>query len=160
MDISEKRSGAGKVKRRLDRQLSGLGFKRTKPTFWTRPNALTIEFVHLHLYTFAASFRVHCGTRTWDDPFEAIALNGPSSDGAPGNGFSFDTSESSQQQCAELISAYVHSQEPWFIDQRGQLDGAQSEASPHTRAALEQPFSAKVSQENQARTEKLLGLKR
>ena len=156
MDSSAKRSAAGKVKRRLDRQLSSLGFKRTKPTFWTRPNALTIEFVHLHLYTFAASFRVHCGTRIWDDPFEAIALNGPSSDDAPGNRFSFDTSESSQQQCAELISAYVHSQEPWFIEQRGQLDGAQSGG----RTALEQPFSSQASQENQARTEKLLGLKR
>lgn len=95
-----------------------------------------------------------------DDPFEAIALNGPSSDGAPGNTFSFDMSESSQQQCAELISAYVHSQELWFIGQRGQLDGGESVASGHTRAALERPSSGQVSLEDQARTERLLGLRR
>ena len=159
MDGSAKRSGAGKVKRRLDRQLSALDFKRTKPTFWTRPNALAIEFVHLHLYTFAAAFRVHCGVRTLDDPFEAIALNGPASDGASGNTFSFDTSESSQQRCADLISAYVHSQERWFMDQRIQPDSAGSVLSGQ-HAALERPSSGQVSLEDRARSERLLGLKR
>ena len=141
MDGSAKRSSAGKVKRRLDRQFSALGFKRTKPTFWTRPNAVSIEFVHLHLYTFAAAFRVHCGVRALDDPFEAIALNGPESSGAPGNIFSFDTSETSQQHCADLISAYVHSQEWWFIDQRCHIP-------------------SQIPLQNRARSEGLLGLKR
>ena len=148
MDTSAKRSSAGKVKRHFGKLLSEFGFKRTKPTFWTRPNATTIDFVHLHLYTFAPSFRVHCGVRALDDPFEAIALNGPSSNGAPLNPFDFDVSESSQESCANLMAGYVRDQESWFSDQRAQQHTPVASAS-----------AGQGSSENRVRTARLLGIK-
>ena len=158
MDISAKRSAAEKVKRRLDRQLSPLGFKRTKPTFWTRPNASTIEFVHLHLYTFAPAFRVHCGVRALDDPFEAIALNGPSSNGVPLNPFEFDASESSHESCASLMAGYVRDQGSWFSEQRTRPRASEFPLPEAAVISIASEQLAPALAEARARTARLLGI--
>ena len=71
---------AQKVLRLLARKLETLGFRRTKSTFFTRPTKLGLEFVHVHKFSFAASFRVHFGLRVRTDDFPAAHLNGPTSD--------------------------------------------------------------------------------
>jgi hypothetical protein len=123
MDKVLERKNKDKILRRLGNRLQDLGFRRTKPTFFTRPRGLVVEFVHLHKYTFAPEFRVHLGLRVANDSFEAAALNGPDSqpyvckDSPSGRRFNFcfhdapDTVES----CAAEIDAYVRAvAEPWF----------------------------------------------
>jgi hypothetical protein len=102
---------AQKVLRLLAGMLKPFGFQRTKPTFFTRPGTYVIEFVHVHKYTFAASFRVHFGVRVRSDEFPAAGLNGPCTDGipdpdAPGrrlHAFDFTADEVSWKRCAELM---------------------------------------------------------
>src|SRR6187399_1594021 len=77
MDASIKRSLAEEVRRQTTKYLHTLDFARTKSGFWTRPSELFVDFVHLHLYSFAPEFRVHIGSQVLNDPFEAIALDGP-----------------------------------------------------------------------------------
>src|SRR4026208_2222238 len=79
MDSKMKRSLSEKVRCQTTKHLHTLGFARIKSTFWTRPSELVVEFVHLHLYSFAPEFRIHIGVRVLNDPLRAIALNGPSS---------------------------------------------------------------------------------
>ncbi|MBR7747086.1 hypothetical protein [Undibacterium baiyunense] len=102
---------AQKVLRLLAGMLKPLGFERTKPTFFTRPGEYVIEFIHVHKYTFAASFRVHFGVRVRSDNHPAAGLNGPSSDGipdpeSPGRrlyDFDFTAEEVSWKRCANLM---------------------------------------------------------
>ena len=80
---------------------------------WGR-REIIIEFVHLHLYTFAPSFRVHVGIRVLNDPFEAAALNGPDSHGM-GFRLEFDAVDSAVDECASEIARYCKEVgELWF----------------------------------------------
>jgi hypothetical protein len=79
MDAKAKRALAEKVRRRFSNVASSFGFTRTRNSFWTRPRGAWIEFVHLHVFTFGPALRVHLGIRALNDPFEAIAFNGPCS---------------------------------------------------------------------------------
>ena len=120
MDKRTKRNLAEQIKRRLTRELLSLGFTRTKPTFWTRPREHRVEFIHLHLFTFAPAFRVHLGIRVTNDTFEAVALNGlHSPDGWYGTGrkylFEFAEIETSLERCAsDLFRFCVDIADPWF----------------------------------------------
>ena len=58
---------AQKVIRLLAKKLKPLGFQRTKPTFFTRRAQYGLEFVHVHKFSFEASFRVHFGFRVCSD---------------------------------------------------------------------------------------------
>ena len=71
---------AQKVARLLATKLKSLGFQRTKTSIFTRSKAHVLEFVHIHKFTFAPSFRVHFGIRVRTDDFPGAHLNGPSSD--------------------------------------------------------------------------------
>jgi hypothetical protein len=73
MDSKAKRRLAEVIRRRFTDGLTPTGFLRTKPAFWVRPKVHCLEFVHLHLFTFAPSFRVHFGVRVLNDTFPAAA---------------------------------------------------------------------------------------
>ena len=68
-----------KIFRIISKELAESGFYRTKPTFWVKELKNTIEFIHIHTFSFAYSFRIHLGIRVKNDSFDAIALNGLSS---------------------------------------------------------------------------------
>src|ERR1700741_4015599 len=79
MTIPEKRRAAEAIRRDFSKRVAQHGFRRTKTTFWSRGRPGFIQFVHVHLFTFDSSFRAHLGIRLLNDPFDAAALNGPSS---------------------------------------------------------------------------------
>jgi hypothetical protein len=100
---------AQKVLRLLATKLRTLGFQRTKSTFFTRSSQNLLEFVHVHKFSFAPSFRVHFGIRVRSEEFPAAHLNGTSSDeiGDPASlgqrryRFEFGTEEESWELCAQ-----------------------------------------------------------
>jgi hypothetical protein len=104
------RKNQDKVLRQLGRLLPEIGFRRTKPTFFTRPRGLVVEFVHLHKYTFAAEFRIHLGLRVTNDGFDAAALNGPDSlpyvcKGSPsGRQYNFRFHEAAARDLARFVA--------------------------------------------------------
>jgi len=170
MDKALERSHKDKVYRRLATLLRDQGYARTKPTFFTRPRGLLVEFVHLHKYTFAPEFRVHLGIRVTNDAFDAVALNGPDSHpyvckGSPGGrifDFSFHVAPETIERCAAEIADYVRTVgEPWFLVWRDDallLDRADSPlrtAKADFKSALEHgPRPERVAQ-----TSRLLGLR-
>ena len=148
MDSSVKRSYAEKIRRGLHSQLAALRFHRTKTSFWTRPAEALIEFVHLHLYRHGPLFRVHLGIRVLNDPFEAVALNGPSSHPTDPYNLEFDDSEESIARCAFEITRYCQEVgEPWFAQWRDParlLRHPESPLHPRARDALQAAMRGEV----------------
>ena len=118
MDKKRERLAKDKILRRLSKLLEGLGFTRSKTTFFIRRSQHLIEFIHLHKYSCDADFRVHLGLRVLTDPFEAVALNGPDSHGAVCRkeyDFHFDESAESIERCAESLFRFcAEDGEVWF----------------------------------------------
>ena len=122
MSIDKKleRSNKERVFRRLAKVLEPTGFHLGKSRFFTRASLPVIEFVHLHKFSFAPSFRVHVGIRVVNDPFVAVALNGPNSDeivsptGARYD-FQYCEDDESVDRCVSKIAEFVSNvAEPWF----------------------------------------------
>jgi hypothetical protein len=161
VDSATKRLFAEKVRRRVARQLETDGFRRTKSSFWTRPQGPAIEFVHLHLYRATASFRVHIGLRAWDDPFAAIALNGPASHPTDKYAMDFGEDESSIAHCTAAIVQYRREVgEPWWSATRSHevLIGPQSPLNASARQALASALDGDDDREARHRTRSLLGV--
>lgn len=68
-----------KIFKTISGSLSELGFQRTKSTFWVKELSNTIQFIHIHTFSFNYSFRIHLGIRVKNDSFKAVSLNGPCS---------------------------------------------------------------------------------
>ncbi len=120
IDAKVKRSNAEKIRRAFTKRIADLGFSRTKSTFWTRPRQNSIQFIHLHLFSFAPSFRIHLGIRVLNDDFEAPALNGLDSDTTPGPlhryHLRFHAQEQTLKRCIDDLEAYCREiGEPWFM---------------------------------------------
>jgi len=155
---------AQKVLRLLARALKPLGFERTKPTFFTRPGLFVIEFVHVHKYTFAASFRIHFGVRVRSDEFPAAGLNGPCADGIPDpespglrlHDFDFTPNELSWKSCADFMLQHIATEGlTWFASMTDPTS-LLSEGSPLTQNArlalrreIEFPNSVQTSEATQ-----------
>jgi len=141
VDSREKRNLAAKVHRLLTKQLAPYGYVRGKSTFWSRPNKHVVEFIHLHLYSFAPAFRVHCGVRVLNSGFEAIALNGLHSDERhPRLSMEFSTTPDSQNECVANITQYCTTEcEAWFNEYKTieSLLSKNSPLSSDDRAALQ-----------------------
>ena len=75
---------------------------------------VTIEFVHLHLYRAGPRFRTHVGIRPWDDPFEAIALNGPASRPTDPYHMVFTDNEASIEACVDAITRYCQTPQAYL----------------------------------------------
>jgi hypothetical protein len=160
MDAKHKRSQAEKVRRQVTHQLQGLGFRRTKTSFWTRLQGPVIEFVHLHLFSFMPAFRVHPGIRVLNDGFEAPALNGPAS--ADSKAPTFDASQSSILACASSIRCYCEEvAEPWFTrwrDPQFLLAASDSPLDPDARAALRAALVGSADQKRERKSRIILGV--
>jgi hypothetical protein len=140
MEPRVKRNLAAKVHRLLTKELASYGYTRGKPTFWSRPNKYVVEFIHLHLYSFAPTFRVHCGVRVLNSDFQAVALNGLHSDEQrPRLAIEFSATPDSLDDCVANISQYCTTTcEAWFNDFKTveSLLGAGSPLSREDREAL------------------------
>lgn len=108
----------------ISSSLSNSGFERSKTTFWVKELSNTIQFIHIHTFSFNYSFRIHLGIRVKNDSFDAESLNGPSSfDGwwKSKNLFGkkrelvFNQQEASIEVCAKNISDFIDVIGlPWF----------------------------------------------
>jgi hypothetical protein len=162
MDSSTKRTHAEKVRRRLSSHVAAVGFHRTKSSFWTRPTDALVEFVHLHLYRHGPLFRVHLGLRVLNDPFEAVALNGPSSHPTDPYNVRFDEGEESLVRCALEIARYCQDVgEPWFAkwrDRKLLLYDPESPLQTREREGLEAALRGEDQDQRVERSRHLLGV--
>jgi hypothetical protein len=166
MDTAVKRRMAERVRRALTKRLRAHGFVRGKTSFWVRSREHVIEFVHLHLFSFAPAFRVHAGIRVLNDDFEAAALNGPDSDGCwlgdrQKNALQFTTSDASIETCAEDIVRFCDEvAEPWFERFSGPRIFLISESplNDRERSNLESSFKGLAKPETVRFSKELLGV--
>ena len=133
------RSNAGKVLRRVAKQLRTIGFSR-KSTFFSRESGHLIQFLHVHKFSFGPCFRVHACLRVLNDSKSHLVLNGISSDDDAHYRMSIEygSDEASLSKCAEEMISYVSQvAEPWFLAQSySALLGGTSPLYPHEREAL------------------------
>jgi hypothetical protein len=152
-------SGRNKIYRKLANRLSDLGFERTKTSFFTRPREHVVEFIHLHKFTFCAGFRVHFGIRVLNDPLEAAALNGPSSEDPK---FSYDSSEESLQKCANEIHRFCKiNGERWFRKWSNSSKIINSKRSPlqqDAKKALLNAIEGRSNSEHVRKSKAILGI--
>lgn len=161
LTTKEKQRYAERVRRSVTPLLRSLGFERTKSTYWTRCRPQVVEFIHLHLYSFAPAFRVHTGIRALNDPFEAIALNGPDSH-ARRYLLEFTTADASVERCArDVLEFCTEVAEPWFKAWRhrgARAPERRSRSDNEVADALGDALRGKPNAMNVARTRALLGL--
>jgi hypothetical protein len=168
MDSKVKRRLAEVIRRRFTDGLMPTRFLRTKTAFWVRPKVHRLEFVHLHLLTFAASFRVHFGVRVLNDATPAAALNGlASADGfyGPRREFVFDFSEREESLAAcsaDLVRFVTTVGQPWFagLSDTESLLGPASPLGPDERAALRDALNGETRPQIEAVSRKILGADR
>ncbi|MFD1176647.1 hypothetical protein ACFQ3W_10085 [Paenibacillus puldeungensis] len=135
MDKVVEKKYANQVKSELLKNLKPYGFKRTKPTFYTRLKEDRIEFIHIHKFSFGPSFRVHIGARFYCDSFEAVALNGIDSDGFRRKyNLSYGSPEESVVKCVEEIMKFIRCEGfRWFEDWMDPIELLDDEDSPIIR---------------------------
>lgn len=158
---------AQEVARLLANKLKPLGFERTKTSFYTRPKPLVIEFVHLHKFSFEASFRVHFGVRVRTDDFPGAHLNGPSSDEMRDSNdhslrrydFSFGADPASLDACAEeILRCVLEEGAVWFASMESQ-ERLLSPSSPLTheaRTALQRELRSSTMPQASQQTQRVL----
>jgi hypothetical protein len=144
---------------------------------WTRPNSLTVDFVHLHRcgssyggpISAIVDLRVHLGIRVFNDTFETLAFNGPSSD--PGRladerryHLSFHARSFSMfDRCVGDIVRFIEEQgEPWFRKFRSVenlLEQPDTPLRPEEQERLRAAQRGEASADCIAASYKLLGIK-
>lgn len=85
MDQTEKNRRKKRINELVGVELAVLGFPKTKPYWFVRQHQNIAEFMHLHFYKATNDIRVHLGWRVFNDPFPALALNGPHFDSGARN---------------------------------------------------------------------------
>jgi hypothetical protein len=162
--------------RALSQEVAGLGFERTRKMFWVRVHEHTADVLHIHRsgvsygapLNASVSLRLHLAIRVLNDPFPAIALNGPSSDPAPRDGryhlrFNAESLDSFDP-CVRDLARYVREiGEPWFSlfrDANALLLYSESPLKDAAKASLRASLEGHGSAEVIAATKKELGLNR
>lgn len=157
---------AQKVARLLANKLRPLGFERTKTNIFTRSKPLVIEFVHIHKFSFQASFRVHFGVRVRTDDFPGAHLNGPSSDemrdledqSKSRYTFSFSSDAASWDACAEeILRCVLKEGSAWFasMENRERLLSPTSPLTQEARLALQCELQSGLAPEASQHTRKV-----
>jgi hypothetical protein len=140
VDAKRKRQVAEKVLRLVTPNLAAQGFDRKKPAFWVQRQPHRLNFFHIHLFRFGPQFRIHCGIRILNDPFEAQALNGIDSDNFPNYDLCFTDDAGAMDRCARAIVQFcTETGMPWFAkwsDTSALVHGAESPLRPDQRKAL------------------------
>ena len=170
------RKGFDRAIHEFSAQVVSQGFLRTKRGLWVRPHEYTADVISFHRHgstygaprTASLSIRVHFAIRVLNDPFPALAANGPDSD-TIGRGkhnyhlrFNAQSGSTFDRCIQDLVKLLIQEGEPWFRRFRpldSLLNTADSplgvEARKHLQAALDgktDPSFLKVSS-------KVLGLK-
>lgn len=172
------REGFERVRREFSRRIEPFGFVRTRASFWVRArdHGLTLDFIHLHRggssygapLSGVVDIRVHFGIGVLNDPFPALALNGPDSDsGTSRSGryhLSFNAkSNHNYDRClTDLVRIVQDVGEPWFERFDGLERLLTDPGSPLGESAREGLREAVEGQEDPARvaeTRRLFGLK-
>ncbi len=133
IDPDTKRKQAERIRRALTKELFHLGFKRFRRSNWIREREHIIQRIHLHVFTFDTSFRVHLSVHVKDSD-DQDQLNGLSSfDGWYRHHknqvtkprkyvFHFNRMANSVDHCVSELFAYCRDvAEPWF-DEHNNLD--------------------------------------
>jgi hypothetical protein len=132
---------------------------RGKPTFWARPHEHVIEFLHLHLFTFAPAFRFHAGIRVLHDASKFVALNGPCSDAS--YHLDFEDTQDSVEFCAQELARYFsETAEPWFARYRDKaaLLAADSPLDEGARTGLKLSLNDLMSREMAQASRDVMGI--
>lgn len=163
MDKVLEKKYSNQIKSELAKKLKQYGFKRTKPTFYTRLKEDRIEFIHIHKFTSGPSFRVHIGARFYCDSFEAVALEGIDSDGFRRKyNLSYGKSEESVMKCVHGIMEFIQCEGfEWFDYWMNPTRLLNEEGSPINRFKNEYlNFQAGENEsENEQLARMLLGIK-
>jgi hypothetical protein len=170
------RRGVEKACRDFSERVASLGFARTMKMFWTKRNAHTVDFVHLHRsgstygkpINYSVHFQVHFGIRVLNHKFEAAALNGPFRDpprlrvGLYHLRFNAQTG-SNYDRCVEDLARFVAEQgEPWFVRFRNPDALVSFQGSPLRQDEKERLIAAMTGNSDAsavAHSLKLLGIK-
>lgn len=121
--------------------------------FWTRPHEHTVDVLHLHRggssygapHSANVDLRVHFAIRVLNDPFPAIALNGPTSDPTRTRASRYHLSFNARsgdmlERCIDDLTRFARDEgEPWFTqfrDPRALLDDSLSPLGDEGREAL------------------------
>lgn len=125
MDKHIERSNHQKIVRSFAKRLKALGFEKYKSSFFRRKQQTFIQYVHIHKYRSAPSYRLHLGIKPNDDEDKNHYLNGLESTpyeckGSP-NGkkynFSFHKNAETIDRCVENLHQFtVEVCEKWFND--------------------------------------------
>ncbi|MGX5200838.1 hypothetical protein [Aliikangiella sp. IMCC44632] len=109
-------SNGQKILRRFANKIKELGFVRTKPTFFVRDRDYTLEFIHVHKFSFGPYYRIHVCIRVKNDSRDFIALQGPiDKELLSGVTFEFDENEGSIELCASKMAFFVKEEaEEWY----------------------------------------------
>jgi hypothetical protein len=147
------------------------GFKRSKSSFWVKELSNTIQFIHIHTFSYNYSFRVHLGIRVKNDSFGEISLNGPySGDGwwqpaklmSKKRTLAFTDLEHSIEICAKNLSEYIQTiGMPWFLKFEDDKELVNNQLSPlkdDEKTALIGMIKGNALSKNLELTNKILGL--
>lgn len=138
------RSNAGKVMRRLAKQLKSHGFSR-RSTFFSRERGHVIQFLHIHKFSFGPCFRMHVGFRVLNESSPDVALNGIHQ-----SSFEFLESDESLSLCAQEMLRYViEVAEPWLGTQTySVLLSSSSPLYPNQKEALAAALRGEIDEYN------------
>jgi hypothetical protein len=160
MKKEEERRLARKVVRSVAKEFRSRGFLHAKPTFLVRPVGRFAHFVHFHKFSSGAYFRVHLGVRVMNDPFVAVALNGPSFERAG----TFGPDEESSFECTRQLIALIEKEGlPWFSGLstvEALLKSTKSPLGDRERKALLDDMCDRKNEASWQLSERLLGLTR
>ena len=160
MKKEEERKLARKIVRGVAKEFRSRGFLHAKPTFIVRPFEGFAQFVHFHKFTFGPHFRVHMGVRVMNDPFVAVALNGPSFERAG----TYGPDEERSLQCTRQLIALVEKEGlSWFSELstvEGLLKSSKTPLRERDRKALLDDMHGRKNEVSWQISERLLGLTR
>lgn len=160
MNKEDERKIARKIVRRVASEFRLRGFLHAKPTFIVRPLDGFAQFVHFHKFTFGPHFRVHLGVRVMNDPFVALALNGPSFERAG----SFRSDEEQSLECTRQLIALIEKEAlPWFSELsigEALLKCSKSPLDDRDRSAFIEDIQGRRNETNWQLSQRLLGLTR
>lgn len=144
-------------------KLAALGFKRTKPTFFTRQRERWCEFIHVHKFTGNPRYRFHAGIRIFNSSFPACALNGPCTNAADRRfSLRFVNTPESWERCSDEFPKFATLVAvPWFetLSTTHAILASSSPLRPDDQQALRDALAGSASPENIALSKKLLGIK-
>lgn len=170
---SQKEKLKREVFKKVTTGVASLGFSKGSRQFWFIEKEHFFYFFHLHSYSFNYSFRIHLGIRIKNDCFEAISLNGPSSNQVISKyfklfnnkrTFEYSSNEIDLSKCSKNIIEYIsRTGLPWFnhwtIDRLVSEEGKKIQSNESIEM-LKRAIEGEKIGKNLDQTYRLLGIKK